>query len=103
MIYVAFYLVRALLLIALPVAWLGGLYFLARQARKRFPGAYVYPVAFSIAIAPLLWIVYGWNTFATSCDDIKPLAQFASVDHQQSVLLRLDLGFDFGKDSNMQI
>jgi len=103
MIYVAFYFIRALLLVALPIVWLGGLYFFARQAKKRFPSGYVYAVAFSIAVAPLIWIGYGWSIFTGNCDDIKPLAQFASVDRQQSVLLRLGLGFDFGKDSNMQI
>jgi hypothetical protein len=103
-IYLAGYFIRAALLIALPIGWLGGVYLLARMTRKYVaqPIA-IYAIAAGIAFAPFVWIGYAWSSFKESCSSLKPLAQFASIDRQKSVLLRLDLGFDFGKDSNMQI
>lgn len=104
MIYLAFYLVRAALLIALPVVWLGGLYLLARVLNKSFSiGAIAYAASAIVAMLPFVWVGYAWYSFKASCPDIKPLTQFASIEKQRSILLRLDLGFDFGKHPNIQI
>jgi hypothetical protein len=103
-IYLAFYVFRAALLIALPIVWLGGLYLLAKVVSRHFSiGAIVYATAAAIAVAPFAWIGYAWYSFKVSCSGFKPLTQFSSIDRQKSILLRLDLGFDFGKDTNMQV
>lgn len=104
MIYLAFYLIRAALLLAFPIAWLAGLYFLVKTVRRYFSsGAIPYATAAVVALVPLAWIGYGWISFKETCSELKPLVTFIDIERQQSVLLRLDLGVDFGKAANMQI
>jgi hypothetical protein len=104
MIYVAFYLIRAALLLAIPAAWLLLLYLLARAVGKRFSRrGSINLLAVLLAVSPFLWIGYGWQRFSTECTEIRPLTKVISIDRQSSLLMRIDLGFEFGKQANIQV
>jgi hypothetical protein len=105
-IYVVFYLVRAALLLALPIAWLAGAIFSARFARKHLRHSTSVSIAAVIlASAPLVWVAYAWSQFKDACPDVKPLVQFKSVSQRQgSLLLRLsDVSQKMGKSLHMDI
>lgn len=86
------------------MAWFAGIFVLARQARKyRLGPLIVYVAAMTVALAPFIWVGYAWSQFKDACSEIKPLTQFTNIGPQKSLLLRLDLDFDFGKPLNMDI
>lgn len=104
MIYIAGYLIRTTLLLAIPIVWVISLYLLARVIGKRFSRrGGINLASVLLAASPFLWIGYGWHRFSTECAEIAPMSKFVTIDRQNSLLLKDDLGFEFGKQANIQI
>ena len=104
MIYEVFYLIRAALILALPLTWLVGAYSLIKKCREQPSSRSSACFAIvAVALMPFLWVGFGWLSFSKECASSTQLTNLGQINRPKSILMKMNTSSSFGKDVNIQI
>lgn len=105
MIYLFFYFIKAIFLSLLPLGWFGLLFLLTRSIidNTKLKPTLGYSVYVVVGLIPFAWVTAGYLAYTENCKNIQPFKQLGIPIKNDSIVMRVELGFEFGKQPNIQI